>query len=68
MAGWSRVASGYWNKPEETEVTFKATLAGSGDDHYLRTGDLGFLYRGELFLTWAPQGPDYCARTELLST
>ena len=45
------VASGYWNKPEETAVTFQATLAGSGDDHYLRTGDLGFLYRGELFLT-----------------
>ncbi|MGC4095736.1 MAG: AMP-binding protein [Nitrospira sp.] len=45
------VASGYWNKQEETEVTFKATLADSGESPYLRTGDLGFLYRGELFLT-----------------
>ncbi|MDI3465818.1 MAG: polyketide synthase module [Nitrospira sp.] len=45
------VGSGYWGKPEETDATFKATLAGSGEGPYLRTGDLGFLRRGELFLT-----------------
>jgi acyl-CoA synthetase (AMP-forming)/AMP-acid ligase II len=45
------VGSGYWGKPEETDTTFKATLAGSGEGPYLRTGDLGFLRRGELFLT-----------------
>ena len=51
VAGRTRSRSGYWGKPEETDATFKATLAGSGEGHYLRTGDLGFLRRGELFLT-----------------
>ena len=45
------IAAGYWGKPEETDATFKATLAGSGEGPYLRTGDLGFIHRGELFLT-----------------
>ena len=45
------IATGYWGKPEETDATFKATLAGSGEGPYLRTGDLGFIHRGELFLT-----------------
>ncbi|NGZ59909.1 MAG: non-ribosomal peptide synthetase, partial [Nitrospira sp. LK265] len=45
------VGSGYWGKPEETDATFRATLAGSSDGPYLRTGDLGFLHGGELFLT-----------------
>jgi len=33
------VAAGYWNRPDETEQKFRATLAGDGP--YLRTGDLG---------------------------
>ncbi|MGC4099605.1 MAG: amino acid adenylation domain-containing protein [Nitrospira sp.] len=45
------IGAGYWNKPEETDAVFRATLARSSDGPYLRTGDLGFLYRGELFLT-----------------
>lgn len=45
------IASGYWKKQDETETTFKATLPESGEKLYLRTGDLGFLHRGELFLT-----------------
>ena len=45
------IGAGYWGKPEETDATFKATLAGSGEGPYLRTGDLGFLHRRELFLT-----------------
>lgn len=45
------VAPGYWGRPEESDVTFKATLAGSGEGPYLRTGDLGFIHKGELFLT-----------------
>ena len=45
------VALGYWNQPEETEVTFQARLADSGDGPFLRTGDLGFLQDGELFVT-----------------
>ncbi len=44
------VAHGYWNHPKETEKTFRAHLA-SGDGPYLRTGDLGFLSHGELFIT-----------------
>ena len=43
------VAQGYWNRPEETARTFGAKLAG-GRGPYLRTGDLGFLRNGELFI------------------
>src|SRR6185369_4081882 len=45
------VAAGYWNRPEETEATFHARLAGETEKTYLRTGDLGFVRRGELFVT-----------------
>ena len=45
------VANGYWNKPEETTQTFGAHLAGTGEGPYLRTGDLGFVKDGELFVT-----------------
>ncbi|HEX5444986.1 MAG TPA: amino acid adenylation domain-containing protein, partial [Pirellulales bacterium] len=44
------VAPGYWNRPQETEHTFCACLA-DGRGPYLRTGDLGFLHDGELFIT-----------------
>ncbi|HEU4595256.1 MAG TPA: amino acid adenylation domain-containing protein, partial [Pyrinomonadaceae bacterium] len=45
------VARGYWNRPAETESTFGARLAGTGAGPYLRTGDLGFMHDGELFIT-----------------
>ncbi|MBV8856906.1 MAG: amino acid adenylation domain-containing protein, partial [Acidobacteria bacterium] len=45
------VARGYWNRPEETEKTFGARLKGSGEGPFLRTGDLGFLRAGELYVT-----------------
>jgi acyl-CoA synthetase (AMP-forming)/AMP-acid ligase II len=45
------VATGYWNRPEETKQTFHAYLADSGEGPFLRTGDLGFLQEGELFIT-----------------
>jgi natural product biosynthesis luciferase-like monooxygenase protein/FkbM family methyltransferase len=45
------VAQGYWNQPEETERTFKAYLADLHGGPYLRTGDLGFLSEGQLFVT-----------------
>ncbi|MGB8387235.1 fatty acyl-AMP ligase, partial [Mycobacterium sp.] len=45
------VAQGYWQKPEQTEAAFSAHLAGTGDGPFLRTGDLGFLQSGELFVT-----------------
>ncbi len=45
------VAQGYWNRPEETERTFQAYLADTGEGPFLRTGDLGFFKDGELFVT-----------------
>ena len=45
------VARGYWNRPTETAETFSGQLAGADGDPYLRTGDLGFISDGELFVT-----------------
>ncbi|KYC35297.1 AMP-dependent synthetase [Scytonema hofmannii PCC 7110] len=45
------VAQGYWDLPEETQRTFQAYLADTGTGPFLRTGDLGFLKDGELFVT-----------------
>jgi natural product biosynthesis luciferase-like monooxygenase protein/FkbM family methyltransferase len=45
------IAQGYWNRANETEATFKAYLADTGAGPYLRTGDLGFMQAGELFVT-----------------
>jgi acyl-CoA synthetase (AMP-forming)/AMP-acid ligase II len=45
------VAQGYWNRAEETKQTFHACLADTGEGPFLRTGDLGFLQNGELFIT-----------------
>jgi acyl-CoA synthetase (AMP-forming)/AMP-acid ligase II len=45
------VASGYWNRPEESAKTFCARLADTREGPFLRTGDLGFLRNGELFVT-----------------
>lgn len=45
------VAPGYWQRPEETEAIFQAHLADTGAGPFLRTGDLGFLREGELFVT-----------------
>ncbi|OBH63204.1 acyl-CoA synthetase [Mycobacterium intracellulare] len=48
------VAEGYWQKPEETRRTFGAVLAdpapGTPEGPWLRTGDLGFVCDGELFI------------------
>ena len=55
------VARGYWSGPEATAVTFGATLARAHSEEgaasagegarFLRTGDLGFLLDGQLFVT-----------------
>jgi amino acid adenylation domain-containing protein len=45
------VARGYWNRPQETSGTFGARLAGDpAAGSFLRTGDLGLLRGGELFV------------------
>lgn len=46
------VCAGYWNKPDETAHTFGGVLADATDDtvKWLRTGDLGFIDDGELFI------------------
>lgn len=48
------VADGYWRRPEETQRTFGATLvnpsSGTPGGPWLRTGDLGFMFEGELFI------------------
>jgi acyl-CoA synthetase (AMP-forming)/AMP-acid ligase II len=43
------VAERYWNAPEATRETFDVTVGGEGG--FMRTGDLGFLFRGQLFAT-----------------
>lgn len=45
------VAQGYWNLTAETQHTFQARIAGNTERSFLRTGDLGFLRDGELFIT-----------------
>jgi acyl transferase domain-containing protein/acyl-CoA synthetase (AMP-forming)/AMP-acid ligase II/NADPH:quinone reductase-like Zn-dependent oxidoreductase/acyl carrier protein len=45
------VAAGYWQRPRETEEVFGFHLADTGEGPFLRTGDLGFLDSGELFVT-----------------
>ena len=45
------IAQGYWQKPAETERTFRAYLPNSAEGPFMRTGDLGFLQDGELFVT-----------------
>src|SRR5581483_10388044 len=41
---------GYWRRPELSAETFEARIVGDDEHTYLRTGDLGFLYEGELFV------------------
>ncbi len=45
------VAEGYWNRPEDTAATFRAALSDSERGPFLRTGDLGCIVNGELFVT-----------------
>jgi len=44
------VARGYWGVEKATAETFGGTLV-TGETGYLRTGDLGALHAGELFVT-----------------
>jgi long-chain fatty acid adenylyltransferase FadD28 len=48
------VAAGYWQRPQETESTFGARLvapsADTPQEPWLRSGDSGFFFDGELFI------------------
>ena len=50
VAGAS-VGLGYWHKPDQTRSSFKARLSDTGEGPFLRTGDLGFLREGQLYIT-----------------
>ena len=48
----SHVAQGYWETPEATAQTFNQRISGdSSDTLYVRTGDLGFVHDGDLYVT-----------------
>ncbi|MEU7957177.1 beta-ketoacyl synthase N-terminal-like domain-containing protein [Micromonospora humida] len=49
--GGPSVGRGYHNRPETTEQIFHARTADGSGGRFLRTGDLGFLDDGELFVT-----------------
>lgn len=42
---------GYWNREEETAATFRARINPDDGKDYVRSGDLGFMHDGELFVT-----------------
>jgi acyl-CoA synthetase (AMP-forming)/AMP-acid ligase II len=44
-------APGYWGREQETQETFEAAVGDGDTGRYLRTGDLGFLLAGELYVT-----------------
>jgi acyl-CoA synthetase (AMP-forming)/AMP-acid ligase II len=49
------VATGYWRKDQQTELTFGGEVAdplpGTPEGRWLRTGDLGVIFDDELFIT-----------------
>ncbi|TXH25707.1 MAG: fatty acyl-AMP ligase [Mycobacterium sp.] len=44
------VARGYLGNPQKTARTFAAYISGTGEGPFLRTGDLGFVRDGELYI------------------
>lgn len=49
VAGAS-VGRGYWCKGEQTRQSFDAHLSGTNEGPFLRTGDLGFVFEGQLYV------------------
>jgi acyl-CoA synthetase (AMP-forming)/AMP-acid ligase II len=47
----SVVTAGYWDKKDQTEKTFSAHINDDTSVSYLRTGDLGFFHKGELYIS-----------------
>lgn len=44
------IARGYWNRIRETDHTFNARASNTSEGKFLRTGDLGFMEAGELYV------------------
>ncbi|MCB9680311.1 MAG: AMP-binding protein [Alphaproteobacteria bacterium] len=44
-------AEGYWNQPDATREGFLATTSDTGVGPFLRTGDLGFVWQGQVYVT-----------------
>lgn len=44
------VARGYLNRPEENKATFGWQIPGEKKRQYMRSGDLGFMHQGKLFI------------------
>jgi acyl carrier protein len=51
LVSGSSVSAGYWDNPELTKLSFGIRVSGNGREGFLRTGDLGFVQEGELFVT-----------------
>jgi acyl transferase domain-containing protein/acyl-CoA synthetase (AMP-forming)/AMP-acid ligase II len=47
----SHIAKGYWNREAETQAYFDAYLNDDSQIAWLRSGDLGFLHGGEIYVT-----------------
>lgn len=45
------VAQGYWGRKTLSKEIFQAHILGDETNTWLKTGDLGFLYKNELFIT-----------------
>jgi acyl-CoA synthetase (AMP-forming)/AMP-acid ligase II len=45
------VGKGYWQNSEETARSFQASLKDGNGETFLRTGDLGFIDAGEVYIT-----------------
>lgn len=45
------IARGYWNQSEATTTTFQAQIVDEEGVQFLKTGDLGFIMSGELYIT-----------------
>ncbi|KTD41697.1 aminotransferase class I/II-fold pyridoxal phosphate-dependent enzyme [Legionella parisiensis] len=45
------IAKGYWNKTDLSKTTFENQLPNTPALFYLRTGDLGFVHKGNLYVT-----------------
>jgi len=50
VAGAS-VGQGYWQRPGQTRRSLDARLSDTGEGPFLRTGDLGFMGEGQLYVT-----------------